>query len=532
MASDKQEIEWQFDAPDLSLVATWLRQHGSADGWHVREGGTQEITDTYFDTPEWHLFRAGYVLRMRWRPDHPVEVTLKSFGSRKAGLRSRREISEWLADATGDHSDLLTQVSGPVRQHIRIILGQRRWPDRVLFSTRTQRAYFVLHADHADLAEIALDTTGFYDHHRPVSATLVRVEVELLSPESAEDVARFVAQVRAACGLRPATRSKFELGLRAQGLKPTFVPDLGEPARAAKVGGAEEIATLAFAVLREHFARWLTVEPAVRLGEDVEAIHRGRAALRRLRSALSLFRAHLPAEAQHYRQELAWIAGLLGAARDLDVQREQLAAWRADRAFPWAGDLNPVAEWLVRQRAKAQATLLRGLNSARYRRLVSAFARFLRAGEAATGESGHTPIRQALPELIRKRHAKLRKLGDTLRRDSPLEDYHELRIRCKRLRYALEAAEHLFRHHQIRAYLSRCVALQDLLGEIQDAHVAARQMRDWAIGARPPLLPASVFALGALAHHHMQKVDALLARFPDLYQGVRAWKPLRKVITE
>jgi hypothetical protein len=27
-------------------------------------------------------------------------------------------------------------------------------------------------------------------------------------------------------------------------------------------------------------------------------------------------------------------------------------------------------------------------------------------------------------------------------------------------------------------------------------------------------------------------VDALLARFPDLYQGVRAWKPLRKVITE
>jgi len=191
-----------------------------------------------------------------------------------------------------------------------------------------------------------------------------------------------------------------------------------------------------------------------------------------------------------------------------------------------------VAEWLVRQRAKAQAALLRGLNSARYRRLVSAFARFLRAGEAATGESGHTPIRQALPELIRKRHAKLRKLGDTLRRDSPLEDYHELRIRCKRLRYALEAAEHLFHHHQIRAYLSRCVALQDLLGEIQDAHVAARQMRDWAIGARPPLLPASVFALGALAHHHTQKVDALLARFPDLYQGVRAWKPLRKVITE
>ncbi len=531
MASDKREIEWQFDAPDLSLVATWLRQHGSANGWQVREGGTQEITDTYFDTSQWHLFRAGYVLRMRWRPDHPVEVTLKSFGSRKAGLRSRREISEWLADASGDHSALLTQVSGPVRQHIRTILGQRQWPARVLFSTRTQRAHFVLYADHTDLAEIALDTTGFYGHQHPVSATLVRVEVELLSPESAEDVARFVAQMRAACGLRPAMRSKFELGLRAQGLKPTFVPDLGEPARAAKVGGAEEIATLAFAVLREHFAHWLTIEPAVRLGEDAEAIHRGRVALRRLRSALSLFRTHLPAEAQHYREDLAWIADLLGVVRDLDVQREQLVAWQADRAFPWASDLNMVAEWLVRQRAKAQAVLLRGLNSARYRRLVSAFARFLRAGGVAASENGRMPIRQALPELIRKRHTKLRKLGDTLRRDSPLEDYHDLRICCKRLRYALEAAEHLF-DREIRVYLSRCVALQDLLGEIQDAHVAARQMRDWAINARPPLPPAAVFALGALAHHHAQQVDALLARFPDLYQGVRAWKPLRKVITE
>jgi inorganic triphosphatase YgiF len=59
MASDKQEIEWQFDAPDLSVVATWLRRRSAEDGWQVHEEGTQEITDSYFDTPEWHLFRAG-----------------------------------------------------------------------------------------------------------------------------------------------------------------------------------------------------------------------------------------------------------------------------------------------------------------------------------------------------------------------------------------------------------------------------------------------------------------------------------------
>jgi triphosphatase len=532
MASDKQEIEWQFDAPDLSVVATWLRRRSAEDGWQVHEEGTREITDSYFDTPEWHLFRAGYVLRVRSSPRCPTEVTLKSFGVRQAGLRSRREISESLTDAAGDHAVSVRQVTGPVKQHIRTIVGQGQWPGQKLFSAHTRRVSFALCAGQVRLAEIALDATSIHGADRSEPATaLARVEVEALSPQTTEDVARFVAQMRAACDLRPATRSKFELGLRAQGIKPSFAPNLGKPAKPAKVGEDEAIATLAFAVLREHFDRWLTVEPAVRLGEDAEAIHRGRVAIRRLRSALSLFRAYLPAEAQQYREEWAWVADLLGAVRDLDVQREQLLGWQASRAFPWADDLAAAVEWIARQRAKAQAALLRGLNSVRYQRFALAFTRFLRAGEAKTNEDGSAPVRQALPKLIRKRHAKLRRLGDTLGPHSSLEDYHALRIRCKRLRYALEAGEHLF-GHKVRAYLSRCIALQDLLGEIQDARVAARQARDWAISARPSLPPATVFALGAFAHHYIQRVDALLDRFPERYRSIKAWKSLHSAMTE
>ncbi len=531
MASDKEEVEWQFDAPDLGAVATWLHQHGAEGDWQMRAAEAQEITDTYFDTPDWHFFRAGYVLRMRCVPGQLAEITLKSFGAREAGLRSRREISAALAEPASDPSTWPMRAPDPVGQYIKAVLGRGRQPIQPLFSARTRRTRFVLRAGQSDLAEIALDETSIERSKCAGAVVLARVEVELLTSSAAEDVSRFVAQMRAACGLRPATRSKFELGLRAQGLKPTFDPKLGTPAVATQVGADETVATLAFAVLREHFARLLTIEPALRLGEDPEAIHRARVAIRRLRSALSLFRAHLPADAQRYKEELRWVAGLLGEVRDLDVQREQLLAWQATRAFPWAEDLAPVHAWLARQRARAYAALLRGLNTTRYRRFADAFARFLREGESVVAEAGQVPIRQALPRLIRKRHAKLRKLGDALTLDAPPEDYHALRIQCKRLRYALDTGGHLF-GRRTQAYLARCAALQELLGEIQDAHVAAHHARAWATSARPALPPTAVFALGALAYHHTQRIDALRTQFPELYRGIKARRFLQSALTK
>ncbi len=83
---------------------------------------------------------------------------------------------------------------------------------------------------------------------------------------------------------------------------------------------------LAFAVLRRQLAVLRDKEPGTRLGEDVEELHDMRVATRRLRAALALFAGVLPVRAQTFRQELGWLAGVLGAVRDLDVQLEGLAA--------------------------------------------------------------------------------------------------------------------------------------------------------------------------------------------------------------
>ena len=56
---------------------------------------------------------------------------------------------------------------------------------------------------------------------------------------------------------------------------------------------------------------------------------------------------------------------------------------------------------------------------------------------------------------------------------SPATDYHRLRIRCKRLRYALEFLSDLY-PGATRPLMRRLVTVQDVLGVHQDADVAGR----------------------------------------------------------
>ena len=71
--------------------------------------------------------------------------------------------------------------------------------------------------------------------------------------------------------------------------------------------------------LREKHDELLTGDLSVRSAQD-DAVHKMRVATRRLRSDLATFRPFLATDRwATVRDELAWIGGLLGAVRDLDV---------------------------------------------------------------------------------------------------------------------------------------------------------------------------------------------------------------------
>jgi triphosphatase len=526
--TDDRELEWQFDALDLRPVVRWLDEHGGTGPLTVAPAGSVNQVDVYLDTDDRRFHRAGYTLRLRSiarRAEAGGELTLKALGSRAStdGMRVRREVSEQL-----DRPDpaLLGQADGPVGERVRAVAGKRRVEP--LFEVRTRRRLFSVGLDGSQQGELALDETSIRLPAGGAPARLRRVELE--APEAAADaLLPFVEGLRAACGLQPAGLSKYEAGLLSAGLGAPEAETFGPIA----VDPEAPIGAVARAVLRRHFSAMLAHEPGTRLGDDIEELHDMRVATRRLRAALSLFSDALPATTAKLREELGWVAGALGAVRDLDVQLEQLDEWLT--ALPEADrePLDALRALLDEQRAAARAEMLEVLDSRRYQTFVERFGRMLRSGRTPRTGPAAVPARAAAPELIESRFRRFRKAGNRIEPHSPPSEYHRLRIRAKRLRYALEFLADLYPANT-RPLIKRLVALQDLLGRHQDGDVAIERLRRIVAERGDALPPATVFAMGEIAERYRRNAAELRAQFPSVYSRVKGkrWKALRREIDE
>jgi CHAD domain-containing protein len=516
MARDR-EVEWQLDAVDLRPVARWLAARTAGDV-ATEPPRTALIRDRYLDSEDWRLHRAGATLRIR-TTGRRSEATLKSKGTLVDGLRDRRELTEPLP---GPDPEGVRALSGEVGRTVRALSGAKRL--RVLFEVRTRRRVYGVRAGGADVGELSLDDTTI-----PVAggrpARLQRVEIEV-EPDAMEAVAPLVDELRAAAGLRPAAATKFQAGLLAVGLSPPPPPDLG-PADAAADATVGE---LAFAVLRAQFATFREHEPGARLGDDPEEVHDMRVASRRMRAAMALFREALPVRTQRLREELRWIAGALGEVRDLDVQLERFREWERDMPDGDRAALAPLVDRLEAARSDARARLLEQLDSRRYERLVAGMTDLLRRGPLRRSAASRTPAMVAAPDLLRRRYRAVRKRGDALGPDSPPEDFHAARIRAKRLRYAIEFLAPLAPKPSQRL-VKRLVAVQDCLGQHQDAMVAMAHIDELIDDDLPP---RAVFLLGRISERYDRAAHELRAAFPDAYAGIRGkpWTDLRADLRE
>ena len=279
---DPVEIEWQFDALDLRPVERWLAALPTI-AVETGDGGTvtalartpRRLVDSYLDTDDWRIARAGFVVRTRRRGRHD-EITLKdSNPAEGSGLRQRLEVTEVLP-ASGVAA---LGPEGAVGRRLRAIVGSRRL--REVLQVRTRRRPFALRVGGVDAAEVALDDTMIVvgGGQRPMQLRRVEVEVR---PEWLEALEPIVDQLRASCGLQPASLSKFEAGLLAVGQEIPGSPDLGPTG----ISESSTMGELAYAVLRRQMGVLRDKEPGTRLGEDPEELHDMRVATRRLRAAL------------------------------------------------------------------------------------------------------------------------------------------------------------------------------------------------------------------------------------------------------
>lgn len=527
------EVEWQFDAGDLNLVEQWLagldgRAIGHAPPLSVRPEPRRHLVDRYVDTDDWRLGRAGLVLRIR-QNGSGVEVTMKDVRPASAnGLRQRLELTEPLAG--GDLSALGT--NGPVGSRVAAVAGAR--PLGPVLEIRTRRQPFALVANGADVAEVALDDTILVAGSGQRPGRLRRVEVEV-APDWVDALAPVVEDLRAAAELRPASLSKFESGLLAAGVSVPGPLDLG----ATDVGSSSTVGEVVYAMIRVNLGQLLAREPGTRLGEDPEELHDMRVAVRRLRASMSLFADSLPPRARLLRTELRWVGHALGAVRDLDVQLSNMDALR-DWASEWPEDgavaLGTLRRILERQREAARRDLLGTLDSPRWARLSAAMVALAQRGPLKRIDAARVPALVALPSLLEHRHRQALRAAKVARRSGAAADYHQLRIRCKRLRYAAECTVDLY-GADAKRFIKELARLQDHLGTGQDAEVAASKLVAMALPSsrRAPSLPPSVvFAMGGLAEHYREAARQLRTTMPsslDVLDGP-AWKALASTMAD
>jgi CHAD domain-containing protein len=261
---------------------------------------------------------------------------------------------------------------------------------------------------------------------------------------------------------------------------------------------------------------------------DTEFLHDLRVAVRRSRSILKLVGDVLPANlAEQFKPEFKWLGDLTTPVRDLDVYLLELDTMAARLASADPRDLDPFRSFLVRHRGAERRRLVRGLRSRRFEQMMSDWRTALEQ-VAADGDGGpavaalaRQRIEQAFRNVVRR--------GKRIAADSPSEQVHELRKRCKELRYLLEVFRPLCADAPYRPLIKELKALQDTLGEFQDGEVQREAVREFAAlmmeqGAAPP---ATVLAMGELAAqldaHQLNARSALVGRLqPFLAEENRA----------
>src|SRR5947209_10286340 len=180
--------------------------------------------------------------------------------------------------------------------------------------------------------------------------------------------------------------------------------------------------------------------------------------------------------------------------------------------------VHQLREALVTDREIARAEMLDVLGSRRYtallRRLATAVSGPLPAGPGRAGAA-------ALVDLVRAEYRRLSKAVRAAGQDPPDEVLHALRIHGKRLRYTGELAFAAGRK-PVRRLVESTVALQDVLGEHQDACVAQRRVRLLLDGLGDVVDVGVAFAAGRLVEREE------LSRVETRQAWLAAWQQVQE----
>jgi CHAD domain-containing protein len=463
MTPDLRGFELDADTGD-DPVAAVLDALGQAFGVVAEPGapGSGPRRYTWLDTFDWRLNRAGLVL----------EYEHKSSGgrlllSRGDAAQAEQPVAGWRSGRPRLAADL---PAGPVKDQILKLVSPRALLPMATAAGRISVTR-LLNADGKTVARLIVDHETVIQAGLGIAlpARLTVAEVRGY-PGQARRAARLLAGVP---GVASPQRSAFATALDALGRHPNdysngITTDITAPMRASVA-----VATLLLGLLD-------TLEQnvdGVLRDIDTEFLHDLRVAVRRTRSAIKLLGDVLP-EIIPYAAEFKWLGDLTTPTRDLDVQLLDFDAMTKELVAASPADLEPFRVFLARRRTREVRRLAAGLRSPRFRALTEHWRKVLLDARDAGGAArrrGPTADELAVSrtgKVFRRVAAR----GSAITADSAPESLHDLRKRCKELRYVLEFFAPLHDPVLYRKIIGDLKQLQDCLGEFQDSEVQRHEI--------------------------------------------------------
>lgn len=465
-----------LDEDFLDSLATAL----SADGFDLEATGDFHDRRTWFDTHDWRLWRAGLLLEIHQRRSVAWLRLTDLDGSRisQASVKTPAITVDDLPD--GAVGDRVLSLAG-----IRALLPRAAVEGTV-------RVISVLDDQAKTVARIVVEGPLEVPGAEGIG---LRARVERL--RGYEKEARKAEQgLATSSGVRRAGQTLFESVVTARGLDPTShrsKPELSfEPGMAAEEAFAEALRQL-LDLVRDNLDGTLREL-------DTEFLHDFRVAIRRARSVLKAAGGVIPEQRRlRLAAEMKWLADATSLSRDLDVYL--LGFDTMTSQISGAAHLEPFRALLTKHCGEAHRSLNAVLRSARFATLLEDWEAELTKPDQAAEHPAGTIDGIARQRLLRA-WKRVDKRGSAITAESPADDLHDLRKRCKELRYLLEFFASLYQPKTVSEFIGELKRLQDNLGEFQDAE----SQRDLVLHSAEELTGTGAPAVTLLAMGRLEQV--------------------------
>lgn len=503
------ELKLELTPEDLSR----LRADAGLRALTVGRPTSRLLRSTYFDTGDGALFHNGLTLRVRRSGKRWVQ-TVKQGTRVSGGVSHPVEIE---SEIGGPDPDLKALPKTQIRKRIRRLVKDGELAP--VFKTEVRRTARNLAMGEGASAELAIDTGAI--HASDASEDLSEVELELKSGD-ASDLLHVAETLFSNAPVRFCAAGKAERGYRllnGSGEEATRECAKSLERLAPDQSCADAFSTTCRRLVDAIFVQW----KAVLESDDAEGPHKLRVALRRLRTAIRVFRPAIDSlSLRRLERDARDLARVVGTLRDADVVASDIVAPVVARSADSIG-FRELEELVQTERDKRRSAVREELSDASWTRLKLRLALLPEGAgwRSSVTDAGSDAI--ALDDLargaLRKQWRRVCRRARRFDRMS-VKERHELRKELKTLRYAVEIFSPLFPRADVKRFMRQLKSLQDRFGYLNDVATANRlhELVDAAAATDTSLQRAVGYTVGWHA-----------ARAEAAWQDVKAcWLSLEK----